>query len=160
MVSRGPHREHRCMIATWLRVHDDTDEQRLLRLLVNLMLLPEEEFPGKHSTAVFQRLSFRTRSSVLPVPLTASKRKISGRMVGSRAPLCAPATVSTRIAIGRRYGSHSDTGRARIGIFSNTPGNDVKISIRNPDHCSVLQSELIANSGALYHALNSYKDSI
>ncbi|GFU32216.1 RNase H domain-containing protein [Trichonephila clavipes] len=40
--------------------------------------------------------------------------------------------------------------------ISNTPGNDVKISIRNPDHCSVFRSELIAISGAL----NSYKDSI
>ncbi|GFW20304.1 RNase H domain-containing protein [Trichonephila clavipes] len=54
-------------------------------------------------------------------------------------------------------GSRSDTGS---GIFSNTPGNDVKISIRNPDHCSVFRSELIAISGALDHALNSYKDSI
>ncbi|GFY32938.1 putative RNA-directed DNA polymerase from transposon BS [Trichonephila clavipes] len=57
-------------------------------------------------------------------------------------------------------GSRSDTGRAGSGIFSNTPGNDVKISIRNPDHCSVLTSELIAISGALDHALNSYKGSI
>ncbi|GFS73539.1 RNase H domain-containing protein [Trichonephila clavipes] len=57
-------------------------------------------------------------------------------------------------------GSRSDTGRAGSGIFSNTPGNDVKISIRNPDHCSVFRSELIAISGALDHALNSYKDSI
>ncbi|GFW83776.1 putative RNA-directed DNA polymerase from transposon BS [Trichonephila clavipes] len=32
-------------------------------------------------------------------------------------------------------GSRSDTVRAGRGIFSNTPGNDVKISIRNPDHC-------------------------
>ncbi|GFV94417.1 RNase H domain-containing protein [Trichonephila clavipes] len=56
--------------------------------------------------------------------------------------------------------NHSDTGRAGSGIFSNTPGNDVKISIRNPDHCSVFRSELIAISGALDHALNSYKDSI
>ncbi|GFT97726.1 RNase H domain-containing protein [Trichonephila clavipes] len=39
--------------------------------------------------------------------------------------------------------SRSDTGRAGSGIFSNTPGNDVKISIRNPDHCSVFRSELI-----------------
>ncbi|GFY08751.1 RNase H domain-containing protein [Trichonephila clavipes] len=38
--------------------------------------------------------------------------------------------------------------------------NDVKISIRNSDHCSVFRSELIAISGALDHALNSYKDSI
>ncbi|GFU40554.1 RNase H domain-containing protein [Trichonephila clavipes] len=53
-------------------------------------------------------------------------------------------------------GSRSDTGRAGSGIFSNTPGNDVKISIRNPDHCSVFRLELIAISGAL----NSYKDSI
>ncbi|GFW89388.1 putative RNA-directed DNA polymerase from transposon BS [Trichonephila clavipes] len=57
-------------------------------------------------------------------------------------------------------GSGLDTGRAGRGIFSNTPGNDVKISIRNPDHCSVFRSELIAISGALDHALNSYKDSI
>ncbi|GFV05219.1 RNase H domain-containing protein [Trichonephila clavipes] len=57
-------------------------------------------------------------------------------------------------------GSRSDTGRAGSGIFSNTPGNDVKISIRNPDHCTVFRSELIAISGALDHALNSYKDSI
>ncbi|GFX21025.1 RNase H domain-containing protein [Trichonephila clavipes] len=57
-------------------------------------------------------------------------------------------------------GSRSDTGRAGSGIFSNTPGNDVKISIRNPDHCSVFRSQLIAISGALEHALNSYKDSI
>ncbi|GFT70341.1 RNase H domain-containing protein [Trichonephila clavipes] len=57
-------------------------------------------------------------------------------------------------------GSRSDTSRAGRGIFGNTPGNDVKISIRNPDHCSVFRSELIAISGALDHALNSYKDSI
>ncbi|GFW58382.1 RNase H domain-containing protein [Trichonephila clavipes] len=58
-------------------------------------------------------------------------------------------------------GSRSDTGRAGNGIFSNIPGNDVKISIRNPaDHCSVFRSELIAIIGALDHALNSYKDSI
>ncbi|GFY31109.1 RNase H domain-containing protein [Trichonephila clavipes] len=41
-------------------------------------------------------------------------------------------------------------------VFSNTPKNDVKISIRNPDHSSVFRSELIAISGAL----NSYKDRI
>ncbi|GFS58981.1 RNase H domain-containing protein [Trichonephila clavipes] len=58
------------------------------------------------------------------------------------------------------YGSRSDTGSAGRGIFSNTPGNDVKISIRNPDHCSVFRSELIAISGALDQAFNSYKDSI
>ncbi|GFS87683.1 RNase H domain-containing protein [Trichonephila clavipes] len=57
-------------------------------------------------------------------------------------------------------GSCSDTGRAGSGIFSNTPGIDVKISIRNSDHCSILRSELIAISGALDHALNSYKHSI
>ncbi|GFW50607.1 putative RNA-directed DNA polymerase from transposon BS [Trichonephila clavipes] len=57
-------------------------------------------------------------------------------------------------------GSRSDTGSAGSGIFSNTPGNDVKISIRNPDHCSVFRSEPIAISGALDHALNFYKDSI
>ncbi|GFV07606.1 RNase H domain-containing protein [Trichonephila clavipes] len=57
-------------------------------------------------------------------------------------------------------GSRSDTVRAGSGIFSNTPGNDVKISIRNPDHCSVFRSELIAISGTLDHDLNSYKDSI
>ncbi|GFW74669.1 RNase H domain-containing protein [Trichonephila clavipes] len=57
-------------------------------------------------------------------------------------------------------GSRSDTGRAGSGIFSNTPGNDVKISIMNSDHCSVFRSELIAISGALDHAINSYKDSI
>ncbi|GFT11269.1 RNase H domain-containing protein [Trichonephila clavipes] len=56
-------------------------------------------------------------------------------------------------------GSRSDTSRAGSGIISNTPGNDVKISIRNSDHCSVFRSELIAISGALDHALNSYKDS-
>ncbi|GFV04160.1 RNase H domain-containing protein [Trichonephila clavipes] len=57
-------------------------------------------------------------------------------------------------------GSRSDTGRAGNGIFSNTPGNDVQISIRNPDPCSVFRSELIAISGALDHTLNSSKDSI
>ncbi|GFX96856.1 RNase H domain-containing protein [Trichonephila clavipes] len=57
-------------------------------------------------------------------------------------------------------GSRSDMGRAGNGIFSNTPGNDVKISIRNPEHCSVFRSELIAISGALDHALNFYKGSI
>ncbi|GFW68726.1 RNase H domain-containing protein [Trichonephila clavipes] len=57
-------------------------------------------------------------------------------------------------------GSRLDTGRAGSGIFSNTPGNDVKISIRNPDHCFVFRSELIDISDALDHALNSYKDSI
>ncbi|GFX94513.1 RNase H domain-containing protein [Trichonephila clavipes] len=57
-------------------------------------------------------------------------------------------------------GSRSDTGRAGSGIFSNTPGNEVKISIRNSDHCFVFRSELIAISGALDHALDSYKDSI
>ncbi|GFT53441.1 RNase H domain-containing protein [Trichonephila clavipes] len=55
--------------------------------------------------------------------------------------------------------NRSDTGRAGSGIFSNTPGNDVKISVRNPDHCSVFRSELISINGALDHALNSYKDS-
>ncbi|GFU94947.1 RNase H domain-containing protein [Trichonephila clavipes] len=54
--------------------------------------------------------------------------------------------------------SRSDTGRTGSGIFSNTPGNDVKISIRNPDHFSVFRSELIAVRCALDHALNSYKD--
>ncbi|GFV78262.1 RNase H domain-containing protein [Trichonephila clavipes] len=57
-------------------------------------------------------------------------------------------------------GSRSDTGRAGSGIYSNTHGNDVKNSIRNPDPCSVFRSELIAISGALDHALNSYKGSI
>ncbi|GFY15635.1 RNase H domain-containing protein [Trichonephila clavipes] len=57
-------------------------------------------------------------------------------------------------------GSRSNAGRAGSGIFSNIPGNDVKISIRKPDHCSVFRSELIAISGALNHALNSYKNSI
>ncbi|GFY34665.1 ribonuclease H1 [Trichonephila clavipes] len=57
-------------------------------------------------------------------------------------------------------GSRSDTGRAGSGIFSNTPGNDVKISIKNPDHSSVFRSELIGISDALDHALNFYKDSI
>ncbi|GFS83495.1 RNase H domain-containing protein [Trichonephila clavipes] len=57
-------------------------------------------------------------------------------------------------------GSRSDTGRAGSGIFSNTTGNDVKISTRNPDHYPVFRSELIAISGALDHALDSYKDSI
>ncbi|GFX70814.1 RNase H domain-containing protein [Trichonephila clavipes] len=57
-------------------------------------------------------------------------------------------------------GSRFDTGRAGSGIFSNTPGNDVKISIRNPDHCSVFRSEFIAISGALNYAVNSYNDSI
>ncbi|GFV23907.1 RNase H domain-containing protein [Trichonephila clavipes] len=56
--------------------------------------------------------------------------------------------------------SLEDTGRAGSAIFSNTPGNDVKISIRNPDHCYVFRSELIAISGALDHAINSYKDII
>ncbi|GFW87281.1 RNase H domain-containing protein [Trichonephila clavipes] len=54
------------------------------------------------------------------------------------------------------HGSRSDTGRAG----SNTHGNDVKNSIRNPDPCSIFRSELIAVSGALDHALNSYKGSI
>ncbi|GFS86339.1 phosphate-regulating neutral endopeptidase [Trichonephila clavipes] len=57
-------------------------------------------------------------------------------------------------------GSRSDTGRAGKGIFSNTHENDVKISIRNPDHCPVFRSELVAINGALDHALNSYKNSI
>ncbi|GFS76965.1 RNase H domain-containing protein [Trichonephila clavipes] len=57
-------------------------------------------------------------------------------------------------------GSRLDTGRGGSGIFSNTPGNDVKISTRNSDHCSVFRSELIAISGVLDHTLNSYKDSI
>ncbi|GFX74257.1 RNase H domain-containing protein [Trichonephila clavipes] len=57
-------------------------------------------------------------------------------------------------------GSRSDTGRAGSGIFSNTPGNDVKISIRNSDHSSIFRSELIGISGALDHALDSYKDNI
>ncbi|GFW10737.1 phosphate-regulating neutral endopeptidase [Trichonephila clavipes] len=39
------------------------------------------------------------------------------------------------------YGSRSDTGRAGSGIFSNTPEKDVKISIRNSNHCSVFKSE-------------------
>ncbi|GFS88020.1 RNase H domain-containing protein [Trichonephila clavipes] len=58
------------------------------------------------------------------------------------------------------HGSRSDTGRAGSGIFSRTPGSDVKISIRNPDHCSVFRSEFIAIRGALDHALNSYNDSM
>ncbi|GFU14117.1 RNase H domain-containing protein [Trichonephila clavipes] len=57
-------------------------------------------------------------------------------------------------------GSRSDTDRAGSGIFSNTPGNDVKINIRNSDHCSVFRTELIAISGALDHALENHKDSI
>ncbi|GFV65669.1 RNase H domain-containing protein [Trichonephila clavipes] len=57
-------------------------------------------------------------------------------------------------------GSRSNAGRTGNGIFSNTHGNDVKISIRNPDHCSVFRSELIAVSGALDYALNSCKDNI
>ncbi|GFV21753.1 RNase H domain-containing protein [Trichonephila clavipes] len=57
-------------------------------------------------------------------------------------------------------GNRTVTGREGSGIFSNTPGNDVKISIRNTDHCYVFRSELIAISGALDYALNSYKDSI
>ncbi|GFW92613.1 RNase H domain-containing protein [Trichonephila clavipes] len=43
-------------------------------------------------------------------------------------------------------GSRSDTGRAGSGIFSNTPGNDVKISIRNPDHCHQKSWSLDRNS--------------
>ncbi|GFV98467.1 hypothetical protein TNCV_624261 [Trichonephila clavipes] len=43
-------------------------------------------------------------------------------------------------------GSRSDTGRAESDMFSNTTGNDVKISIRNPDHCFVFRSELGALS--------------
>ncbi|GFV08040.1 uncharacterized protein TNCV_1046691 [Trichonephila clavipes] len=58
------------------------------------------------------------------------------------------------------YDSRLDTSSAGSVIFSNTPENDVKISIRNTDHCSVFRSELIAISGALDHALNSFKDSI
>ncbi|GFU31679.1 RNase H domain-containing protein [Trichonephila clavipes] len=54
-------------------------------------------------------------------------------------------------------GSHSDTGAAERGIFSNTP---VKISIRNSDRCSFFRSELIAISGALDHVLNYNKNSI
>ncbi|GFV21243.1 RNase H domain-containing protein [Trichonephila clavipes] len=57
-------------------------------------------------------------------------------------------------------GSRSDTVRAGSCIFSNTPGNDIKISNKNPDHCSVFRSEFFVISGALDHALNSYKDSI
>ncbi|GFV86926.1 hypothetical protein TNCV_2198781 [Trichonephila clavipes] len=57
-------------------------------------------------------------------------------------------------------GSGSGTGRAGSGLFSNTPVNDVKISIRNSDDCSVFRSELLAISDALNHALNSNKDSI
>ncbi|GFV87017.1 RNase H domain-containing protein [Trichonephila clavipes] len=57
-------------------------------------------------------------------------------------------------------GSRSDTARSGSGMFSNTLGNDVKISIRNHDHCFVFRSELIAISGALDHALNSFKYSI
>ncbi|PRD36687.1 UNVERIFIED_CONTAM: hypothetical protein NCL1_07822 [Trichonephila clavipes] len=52
-------------------------------------------------------------------------------------------------------GSHSD-----MSIFSNTSGNDVKISIKNSDNCSVFRSELIAFSGELDQALNSNKDNI
>ncbi|GFW50291.1 RNase H domain-containing protein [Trichonephila clavipes] len=53
--------------------------------------------------------------------------------------------------------SRSETGSAGSGIFSNTPRNDVKSSIRNPDHCSVFRLELIAISGALDHVLNSLR---
>ncbi|GFU34932.1 hypothetical protein TNCV_2992261 [Trichonephila clavipes] len=55
-------------------------------------------------------------------------------------------------------GSRSNTGRAGGCIFSNTPGNEVKV--RNSDHCSVFRSEFIVISGALDHALNFNKDSI
>ncbi|GFS84015.1 KRAB-related domain-containing protein [Trichonephila clavipes] len=48
--------------------------------------------------------------------------------------------------------------QAGSGIFSNTPGKDDKISIRNSDHCSVFRSELIAISGTLDHALISNND--
>ncbi|GFV23679.1 RNase H domain-containing protein [Trichonephila clavipes] len=54
------------------------------------------------------------------------------------------------------HGIRSDTGKSGNSIFSNTPWNNVKISIRISDHCSVFRSELIAVSGAL----NFNKDSI
>ncbi|GFU52415.1 RNase H domain-containing protein [Trichonephila clavipes] len=58
-----------------------------------------------------------------------------------------------RVVVWIRIDSGSD-------IFSNTPGNDVKISIRNSDHCFVFRSELIVISGALDDALNSNKDRV
>ncbi|GFU84548.1 RNase H domain-containing protein [Trichonephila clavipes] len=57
-------------------------------------------------------------------------------------------------------GSRSDSGREGSGIFSNTPGNDVKISIRNCNYCSDFRPELIAISDVLDHALNSNMGSI
>ncbi|GFT91313.1 RNase H domain-containing protein [Trichonephila clavipes] len=65
-----------------------------------------------------------------------------------------------RVKLSKRVVKHEMCVKNGSGIFSNTPGNNVKISIRNPDHCSVSRSELIAISGALDHALNSYKNSI
>ncbi|GFV15422.1 RNase H domain-containing protein [Trichonephila clavipes] len=56
--------------------------------------------------------------------------------------------------------SRSDTGRAGADIFRNTPGSDVKISIRNSDHCFTFRSELIAISPALDHALSTDKDNL
>ncbi|GFU96449.1 putative RNA-directed DNA polymerase from transposon BS [Trichonephila clavipes] len=46
-------------------------------------------------------------------------------------------------------GSRLDMGGTGSGIFSNTPGNGVKISIRNSKHCSIFRSELTAISDAL-----------
>ncbi|GFV73335.1 hypothetical protein TNCV_2898361 [Trichonephila clavipes] len=46
------------------------------------------------------------------------------------------------------YGSRLDKSRTRSGIFNNTPGNDIKIRIRNSDHYSAFRSERIAISGA------------
>ncbi|GFX85507.1 hypothetical protein TNCV_3716791 [Trichonephila clavipes] len=45
------------MIGTWHYTHDDVREQRLLTFLMTLLLCLEEEFPGKQSTAVLQKLA-------------------------------------------------------------------------------------------------------
>ncbi|GFV27098.1 RNase H domain-containing protein [Trichonephila clavipes] len=74
--------------------------------------------------------------------------------------LCTKLSLSDQAMIIYNDCSRLDTGRAGSGIFSNTPGNDVKISIMNSDHCSIFRSELIAISGALDSTLNSCKDSI
>ncbi|GFW64982.1 RNase H domain-containing protein [Trichonephila clavipes] len=129
-------------------------ESQLNRSLVNI-----QEFDDNH------KITFNASKST--VSLFTTNRHLynyspelflmNERLNYSKYPTYLGFTLDSEVNCG---GCRSDTGRAGSSIFSNTPGNDVKIIIRNPDHCSVFRSELIAISGALNHALNSYKDSI
>ncbi|GFU79370.1 RNase H domain-containing protein [Trichonephila clavipes] len=61
-----------------------------------------------------------------------------------------------------KHSSHPELLRQlALEVINDIPDQALIILHRwNPDHYSVFRSELIAISGALDHALNSYKDSI